>query len=317
MDHIRRIQLSIRLRVRYAAAVRLGSVSFIALAVVGCARGAAPDNNRTNDGPGGGDDEDASVEPHHDAPPQMHDGPDIDAPAPPKAKHVLLSEVMLGPAGGEFIEIVNGTDQAVDLSNYFLSDSGTYWKLPLGAAQAVTVNSDFVAQFKPGTSIPSGGVVVVALGTATAFQNVTGVAPTYSLADGTITHLDASTQVTLTDAGEFIVLFKWDGSSMLVQDVDMLLAGIPGGANGLSSKSAAAQGGMTYKTDLNSIAAQAHTPSAGLSTKRVAIEDGHETQDGTGNGLGGDDETSEDTSVTWDSTFTAPTPGQVPTALLP
>ena len=50
-----------------------------------------------------------------------------------------------------------------------------------------------------------------------------------------------------------------------------------------------------------------------MSTKRILAETGHETQAGTGNGLGGDDETSEDTRMTWDSTFTAATPGAAPT----
>ncbi len=53
-------------------------------------------------------------------------------------------------------------------------------------------------------------------------------------------------------------------------------------------------------------------------TKRILPETGHETTGGGGNGLTGDDETSEDVSATWDSSpFSAPTPGSVPAALAP
>lgn len=45
----------------------------------------------------------------------------------------------------------------------------------------------------------------------------------------------------------------------------------------------------------------------------MMAEAGHETQAGTGNGIEGDDETSEDTRTTWDSTFLAPTPNAAPT----
>jgi hypothetical protein len=75
-----------------------------------------------------------------------------------------------------------------------------------------------------------------------------------------------------------------------------------------------------YAVDLGTIHAQLMAPGNGVSTQRIALEDGHEIHGGNGNGPSGDDETSEDTSVTWDGTtaspFTAATPGTVPAALL-
>jgi hypothetical protein len=56
-----------------------------------------------------------------------------------------------------------------------------------------------------------------------------------------------------------------------------------------------------------------------FSTQRLLLEDGHENQRAAGNGQAGD-ETSEDTSITWDGTTAHPfglaAPGQVPAALL-
>jgi hypothetical protein len=77
-------------------------------------------------------------------------------------------------------------------------------------------------------------------------------------------------------------------------------------------------GATSYATDANSIPMQASAPAAGKSTKRIALDTGHQTASGSGNGITGDDETSEATTATWDATaaYSTPTPGQVPTALL-
>jgi hypothetical protein len=53
-------------------------------------------------------------------------------------------------------------------------------------------------------------------------------------------------------------------------------------------------------------------PASARSAKRLVLEIGNETQAGTGNGVGGDDETSENTAITWDTTYTVPTPGATP-----
>jgi hypothetical protein len=115
-----------------------------------------------------------------------------------------------------------------------------------------------------------------------------------------------------------IVLFQWDGTSSLVRDVDIMIVGVPTTGNTIVSKSGYSQLTNSYKNDAMSIAAQASAPAAGKSTKRIMLETGHEAQAGTGNGVEGDDETSEATGTTWDSTaaFSAPTPGQVPAVLL-
>jgi hypothetical protein len=224
--------------------------------------------------------------------------------------HLLLSEVTLAPTGSEFIEVTNPGALTVDLGQYFLSDSGNYFALP-GGSPAIS-SGDFIVQFPAGTSIPPGGVITVALGTATAFTTAFAVAPTFSIADNTITHVVVAGTPSLTDAGEIVVLFNWDSAADLVKDVDIMIAGKPVATNGLVSKSGLIQGGSAYAPDSNSIKAQPTAPGSGKSTKRIALEPGNETHDGTGNGIGGDDETSEDTSVTWDTVYTAPTPGTIP-----
>jgi hypothetical protein len=227
---------------------------------------------------------------------------------------LLLSEVSLGPAGHEFVEIVNPTAFAAPLVDLYLSDNGSYFKLPAGGA--ALQSGDFLVRFPDNDIVPAHGVITVALGASSDFNTAFGSNPTYSIADGTITVVGAMSP-TLTDTGEVLVLFQWDGSAPVVRDVDIMIAGAPTSANSILSKSDYSQLTSAYKADLMSIGAQAATPAAGKSTKRIALETGHETQTGGGNGVDGDDETSEATTITWDAAaFTVPTPGQVPAALL-
>lgn len=252
----------------------------------------------------------------------------VDAPVdgpPPTVTSLLLSEVVLAPTGGEFVEIVNPTAAAVDLGNYYLTDASQYFRLPAGIAAVAADATDFVAKFPAGASIPAHGVVTVALDTAANFTaTYPGVSPTYSVASATMTVLTTGT-ATLTNAGEPVALFFWDGASDKVTDVDIMIAGTPTAANALANKSGIAIDGPdadtatgTYATDANTLPSQS-APASGKSTKRVALESiAVETQTGGGNGVAGHDETSEQLGMTWDTAaYTVPTPGAVPAALTP
>lgn len=254
------------------------------------------------------------------------DGSGSDGPGdaqPPNGSPVLLSEVVLAPSGGEMIEIVNTSPDPVDLSSYFLSDNGNYFRVPTGVP--INDSNDFVVQFPAGTIMAGHAVFTVAIASEGEFQVAYGIPPTFSIASGTITLVTGGAAPNLTSGGEVIVLFFWDGASDVVQDADILLAGSPSAANALVAKSNLQQDGpdadtatTAYKVDANTIPPiQSGTPGSGLSTKRILPEAGHETHDGTGNGLAGEDETTEDTDATWDSgVFSIPDPGIVPAELL-
>jgi hypothetical protein len=251
-------------------------------------------------------------------------GDGSDGGPPPNGSPVLLSEVVLAPSGGEMIEIVNTSNDVVDLSNYFLSDNGNYFRIPTGFS--IVDTNDFVVQFPPGTLMTGHAVVTVAIASSGEFQVAYGIPPSFSIASGTMLLVTGGAAPNLTSGGEVIVLFFWDGNSDVVQDADIMLAGSPSMANALVPKSAVQQDGpdadtatTAFKVDANTIPPiQSGTPGTGLSTKRIALESGRETHDGTGNGLAGEDETSEDTDATWDSViFSVPDPGSVPPQLLP
>jgi hypothetical protein len=250
----------------------------------------------------------------------------------PPSSPLLLSEIVLTTVAGsmtdpgEMIEIVNTSAIDVALSTYYLSDSGNYYRLPAGATVDPT---DFIVKFPEGAVIPGHKAITIAIATPLDFAGTYGVAPSYSLRDGSLQTIAMNGAPQLTNAGEPIILFQWDGHSDLVRDVDIMIVGAPtGAANALPNKSNATQDSLgdpdmmasKYAVDLGTIHAQPAAPGNGFSTKRIALEDGHEIHGGGGNGPSGDDETSEDTSVTWDGTtanpFTAPKPFQVPPELL-
>jgi hypothetical protein len=253
-------------------------------------------------------------------------GPDARSCVPsglPQGSPLLLSEVALAPDAAEMIEIVNPSTDDIPLSTYYLSDSGNYYRLPV--AGTTVDQSDFIVKFPDGAVIHGHQAITVAIATPTDFASTYSVAPSYSLRDGSLQTILMNGAPQLTNDGEPIILFQWDGCSDLVRDVDIMLAGMPTGlTNALPSKSNVTQDGpdvgtdpSKYAVDVGTIHMQAGKPGSGQSTKRILLEDGHETHGGTGNGQSGDDETSEDTQVTWDGPpFTAPTPGQVPAALL-
>ena len=288
---------------------RVASLVLVAVAAsAACANG----GGYSPDGHGGGDARHGDGREHDDGE-RGSDGSGSDA-QPMGPSHVLLSEICLGPDGAEFVELVNPTTTNVDLSHYFLSNHGSYFKLPAGAP---TLPLDhFIVQFPAGATLDAGHVITVAMGSASAFQTAYGTQPDYSIADATITNTDVNSAPHLTDSGSFVVLFQWDGATALVRDVDMMFAGAVQPPNTLISKSGYTQMGVTYATDSNTIPQNLATPALGKSTKRIALEGTHETQAGTGNGITGHDETSESTNVTWDQTFTTPTPGSAPAAIL-
>ncbi|MDJ0496439.1 MAG: ExeM/NucH family extracellular endonuclease [Acidimicrobiia bacterium] len=248
--------------------------------------------------------------------------------AEPAADHLLLSEFAVTPTAGEFVEIFNPTDATVDLTDVYLTDA-TFAGGPTYYYQIVTGGGggggfgDFHARFPAGASIAAGEYQTVALNGSDDFLAAYGVAATYELyddagaADGVPAMLEATAgsiggQGGLSD-GEVLVLYSWDGATDLVQDHDYVVFGDKAEA---VDKTGVAIDGPDAGTDTSaylpdtSVASQdavapdqVHT--SGLSWQRADLTEGVETRTG-GNGVTGNDETSEASSVTWGETVPTP-----------
>ncbi|NUO53247.1 MAG: lamin tail domain-containing protein [Polyangiaceae bacterium] len=235
------------------------------------------------------------------------------------ADHLLINEVVVAPEGGsEFVEIHNPTAASVALDDYYLSDNSTYFDLANGDPWNPTTNNpgtDFLGQFPAGLEIPAGGYLVI--GFDPGYFDAWGGCPDLYIApapvdcngsmvpnmleteDGSIT--DASN---LSNSREMLVLFTWSGNTAdVLQDVDYVTWGAD-----FEDGSRADKTGVTgYQADTapaNQVGALA--PMATSSIERCGPEVG-ETQSG-GNGITGQDETSEDFSASF-AVEVAPTPG--------
>jgi hypothetical protein len=181
--------------------------------------------------------------------------------------HLLITEVGVRGLNSatladstEFIEIYNPTSEQIDLTKYYLSDVNAYSSLPVGGNVNVAQEAtDFAMRFPQGAIILPGGVKVVAI-QGSWYKELTGMdadfmmfyrsragAPPHLAPTTAVSMIDVATNkpVTyptfgeLTNGGEFVWLFYWDGVSDLVCDVDLVYWGSGTGANLVSRKTAA------------------------------------------------------------------------------
>jgi hypothetical protein len=220
-----------------------------------------------------------------------------------EAPHLLISEIVVTPSGGEYIEIYNPTNQTVSLGNVYIADLNTYYLITDGP---VTVGaSDFVAKFPSTASITAHAFVTVSIQTAGEFTTAYGMAPSYALAGLTGNIGSAST---LTNSAEVVILFMWNGTSDLVTDIDYL---VYGNSSNAVDKSGIVSGTSTYLSDTPAAGQSvASAPDAnGESLHRCDTAEATETFTG-GNGIGGHDETSESLSAAFK--VLTPSPGAPP-----
>ncbi|MGD2177162.1 MAG: ExeM/NucH family extracellular endonuclease, partial [Anaerolineae bacterium] len=248
----------------------------------------------------------------------------------PDAPELLLTELVVTPTAGEFVEIHNPTGTAIDLTDVYLTDAtyaggGTYYyNIVTGSNAGGGSYYDFHARFPNGASIAVGEYQTIALNGSDNFLTEYGVNPTYELyedgasADGIPDMREAlagsiNNQGGLSNGGEVVILYFWDGQSDLVTDLDYAVWGDKDEAvdkSGVSIDGPDADASATDYLDDTAITLQdtvaggAHA--YGSSWQHGDLTEGVETATG-GNGVGGDDETSEDLSSTWCED--SPTPG--------
>jgi DNA/RNA endonuclease YhcR with UshA esterase domain len=244
-------------------------------------------------------------------------------------EHILITEFVVTPTDGEFIEITNPTQQTIDLSNYYITDAtsasnGNYYYNIVTGSNAGNTSSDFHARFPDGATIAPGEFQTIAF-KATSFSSVYGANPTYELieTDPSVTNMrealpgSIAANAGLSNAGEVVILYFWDGTSDLVKDVDYVVWGDK--AEAVDKSGVSIDGpdpDTTPSTYLNDtpiasqipvLDAQPHT--FGESAQRLTLLETDEITSG-GNGIAGHDETSENLAVTF--TSATPNPGSGP-----
>lgn len=242
-------------------------------------------------------------------------------PAHAGLEDLLISEVSVKPAEAEYIEIHNSGTSTIDLSDVYLTDATFangnqyYYQLVEGNGGGGDF-ADFYARFPDGASIEPGEYQSVGLNGSDDFFINFNLSPTYELYEDGIsqdsipdmreaTSGSINNQGGLTDSGEVVVLLYWDGTSDLIQDLDYVLWGDKAEA---IDKTGISIDGPDVDSDDSTffidtaivnqdiVANSAHA--LGNSWLRSDLTEGTEVTTG-GNGISGQDETSENISVTF------------------
>ena len=216
--------------------------------------------------------------------------------------HVVISEIVLQPSNAEYIKLYNPTDNAVDLSNYYLTD-GTdpssqkyYYNLPTGTNFWSGSGSDFIVRFPQGYSIEAQSEIIIAATTTAAYESYYDSLPDLSVKDDLLNAIDGQNTkgigtAYLDNAAETLVLFYWDGSSATVKDVDYILWG--------SLICAVDKSGIAgYQSD-TPVEQQTFTSTHQDGQKLQRISDEGSEPSSGGNGITGHNETGENLDDTW------------------
>ena len=154
-----------------------------------------------------------------------------------QADHIIFTEVVLTPSDGEYVRISNPTDEAIDLSNYYLTDATDassnryYYNLPTGENFSSSSGSDFIGRFPSDFILEAGASIYISLRSNDKYISTYGQSPDLSLDNDFLDAIDGvstkgnSGAPKLSNTSESLILFFWDGVSPTVKDVDYLLWG--------------------------------------------------------------------------------------------
>jgi hypothetical protein len=239
--------------------------------------------------------------------------------------HLLISEICVRPTFAEFIEIYNPDPKPkpnekpklpFSLNGYYLTDSGgqttaggevirpNNYVYIVKESSALAIDAgDFMIHFPPGASIGQEEYKTIAFNTAK-FEERYGRKPDYEILPGTdvpdmIVDKLGSNSFGLDDAHEEVILFKWVKPDNLVDDVDYAVWGDTSRIAVYKTKDLRING-AAYKDDTppgrqRPIAKEPHAILKSWQRRQVPREFGEEC--GDGNGITGDNETSENLAL--------------------
>ncbi len=263
------------------------------------------------------------------------------------ADHLLISEVVVrtrdvsgGPLGSPFIEVANPTGAAVDLGEVYLSTAHDtqlgrlYWNVAVGENAGGGTSGNVHARFPAGMSLAAGDTLTIALNGSAQFSEAYGFLPDLELFEdgsapdqvpemveiftgsiGAGLGSDGGNTPALSTSFDSIVLYRWDGASDLVADIDYVIYGTDTRVR--VDKTGVTVGGSTYLADtaVGSQVPAPGVPTFGSSLQRLGAVESGEPQSG-GNGVTGHDETGEDLASSW-QVLTSQDPATEPTSWHP
>ena len=227
-----------------------------------------------------------------------------------EADHIIFTQITIAPDEAEVIAIYNPTNGSINLSNYYLSDAESsskhYYNLPTGSDYWSGFSSDFIVRF-PDINIDPEQTLLLSIKDESAFNSYYSYTPDLTLTDDMLDAVDGQNTIggsaNLYDNYESLILFHWDGSSPIVQDVDYFYWG---NTQGLDLYGVDKTGVSTYEDDTPFSIQANHileTHDEDYSYVRKSTTENGESGPSdniTGNGITGHDETSEIFNQSWE-----------------
>ena len=207
--------------------------------------------------------------------------------------HLLLSRIVIAPDAAESISIINPTDEAINLSDYYICDENEYYKMQTdGDLSPSHFINGFTAQF-PNINIESNDTLLLVLNEdyLSFYANITPDLFLFISGNESMIETESGSfgisSDKLDDASESIILFKWDGNSENnIEDVDYF---IWGGIQGAVDKTGV--GNYVEDTQANEQFYFVQAPNDYYAFSRVEeLEEIDEDSSG-GNGIISEDET--------------------------
>ena len=229
-----------------------------------------------------------------------------------EADHIIFTQITITPDEAEVIAIYNPKNEAINLSNYYLSDAESsgkhYYNLPTGSDYWSGYSSDFIVRF-PDININPGQTLTISLKDASTFNSYYSYDPDLTLTDDMLDVVDGQNTIgssaNLADNYESLILFYWDGFSAIIQDVDYFYwgntlaldlygidkTGIPGYLDD-----------TPFNIQADHILEETHNLDYSYVRKSTTEngESGPSSNNITGNGITGHDETSEIFNQSWE-----------------
>jgi len=146
--------------------------------------------------------------------------------------HLLLSRIVIAPDAAESISIINPTDEAINLSDYYICDDNEYYKMQTeGELNPSHFINGFTAQF-PDINIEANDTLLLVLSEdyLSFYANITPDLFLFESGNESMIETESGSfgisPDKLDDASESIILFKWDGNpENNIEDVDYFIWG--------------------------------------------------------------------------------------------
>tara|TARA_B100001142_G_scaffold76108_1_gene76872 strand:+ start:1400 stop:2914 length:1515 start_codon:yes stop_codon:yes gene_type:complete len=220
------------------------------------------------------------------------------------ADHLVFDRITVTPTDAEIVSIYNPTSNPIDLSDYYITDSNNYYNLPSGSDFWSGNVSDFIARFPDNQFIAPNESLVLSLHTNQKFSDYYGYNSDLALFEDMRDAVSNQTTISfgqqfssldfLNDNTEMLMLFKWEEGNNAVQDIDYFIWG-----NTSTGVDKTGVSGYVEDTDLvNQFYQSNHDENFTYIRFLLNNSEGAEKSTG-GNGVDGDDETSENFDETW------------------